>query len=184
MLKGLGKPLLALTLCVCTLAKSPSAVAAYSRDRASEARRGGSGEVRALVNRRGRVAAPKPYRVSRRAPVSQALLYTNGIAFLVLARQPRLFDSLAKNDALISQGQVHRMVTSCFLHGGVLHLACNTQSLRALSSPVERWFGPERFAATYFISGAAAHVSEGRVVPCSRDRFTMCFVAQASPVTS
>ena len=43
------------------------------------------------------------------------------------------------------------------MHGSLLHLAANTQSLRVLGTPVERWFGPERFAATYLLSGVAGN---------------------------
>lgn len=49
----------------------------------------------------------------------------------------------------------HRLVTSFFLHVGIIHLLCNTAGLWWLGSIVERSLGTLRFVALYFVSGLA-----------------------------
>jgi membrane associated rhomboid family serine protease len=49
----------------------------------------------------------------------------------------------------------HRLVTSMFLHVGLLHLLCNMAGLWWLGSFVERSLGTLRFLLVYFVSGLA-----------------------------
>jgi membrane associated rhomboid family serine protease len=64
----------------------------------------------------------------------------------------------AKANDLILAGQVWRLVTPVFIHGGVLHLGVNMYSLFALGPPVERFFGAPRMLALYLLSGISGVV--------------------------
>ena len=106
-----------------------------------------------------------PFRRSTKRPVSEALLYANVAIFVLLAGKPGAFAALAKDDYLVRRGGYHRLVTACFLHGGVAHLLMNSQSLRMLGPQVEGWFGSGRFAALYLtagVSGNALSFAAGR----------------------
>jgi len=105
--------------------------------------------------RKRKKASTHPYAPSRAAGATQCLIVTNAAALLLL--RGKCFSALAKNDALIRQGQWHRLVTSCFLHSGALHCAVNCYTLNAIGPQVETFFGLERFFLTYFTSAVAGN---------------------------
>jgi membrane associated rhomboid family serine protease len=47
-------------------------------------------------------------------------------------------------------------ISSMFLHGGLLHLACNLLYLWVFGAELEDWLGASRFAAFYLVCGLAA----------------------------
>ncbi len=57
--------------------------------------------------------------------------------------------------ALVAQGEAWRLLSSVFLHSGVVHLGFNMISLYFLGSFVEVAFGRARFLALYLLSGLA-----------------------------
>lgn len=59
----------------------------------------------------------------------------------------------AKDNAAIAAGQIWRLVTPIFVHGGLMHFAVNMYSLYAIGPAVERFFGPWRTLALYLLSG-------------------------------
>src|SRR5262249_14059049 len=48
-----------------------------------------------------------------------------------------------------------RWITSCFLHGGLMHIAFNMIALVQLAPPLEGIFGRRRFELLYLLSGVA-----------------------------
>lgn len=61
--------------------------------------------------------------------------------------------------AMVAQGEWWRVITSGFLHQGLIHIALNMISLYMLGLPLERLIGRLRFAAVYGVSllgGSAA----------------------------
>ncbi|CAN0880966.1 RHOMBOID-like protein 10, chloroplastic [Linum grandiflorum] len=62
----------------------------------------------------------------------------------------------AKINSLIDRGEIWRLVTSSFLHSGVLHLMVNCYSLNSVGPTVESLTGPRRFLAVYFTSAIAS----------------------------
>ena len=73
-----------------------------------------------------------------------------------IVQQPRAILNLgALIPALVAEGEVWRLVTSAFLHSGLVHLAMNMISLYFLGSFAEAQFGRGRFLALYLISGIA-----------------------------
>lgn len=59
----------------------------------------------------------------------------------------------------IVQGEYYRMVTSIFLHYGVLHLLMNMWALWMLGRNLEAALGPVRFLALYLLSGLGGSVA-------------------------
>jgi rhomboid protease GluP len=63
-----------------------------------------------------------------------------------------------KSNYLIEQGELWRLFTAAFLHGGVLHIAFNMYALQILGRELERFFGHARFLALYLVGGFAGNV--------------------------
>jgi len=63
-----------------------------------------------------------------------------------------------KVNDLIAQGQIWRLFTPMFLHGGILHIGFNMYALFVLGPGLERYFGSSRFLALYLLSGFAGNV--------------------------
>ena len=61
--------------------------------------------------------------------------------------------------AAVAKGEWWRLLTSTFLHFGVLHLFFNMLALYWLGPPTERALGPARFAALYFLSALGGSVA-------------------------
>ncbi|MDX6266039.1 MAG: hypothetical protein QOD70_779 [Frankiales bacterium] len=55
----------------------------------------------------------------------------------------------------VSDGSYYRLLTSMFLHFGIIHLALNMYGLYLLGPALEQAFGQVRFAATYLLAGLA-----------------------------
>ena len=92
------------------------------------------------------------------------LLGINGLVWLVMTvmggststRVLILFG--AKVDPLIAAGQYWRLLTACFLHIGLVHLAVNSYSLYSIGSHVESRYGYGRFTVLYLLAGIAGNV--------------------------
>lgn len=59
----------------------------------------------------------------------------------------------AMHNQLIAQGEYHRLLTSMFLHIGVIHLLFNSYALYVVGQDVERLYGSARFLLIYFLAG-------------------------------
>ena len=64
-----------------------------------------------------------------------------------------------KDNALIIQGQLWRLFTPMFLHGGIVHIALNMYALLAFGPQLERFYGHGRYLALYLVSGFAGNVA-------------------------
>ena len=60
------------------------------------------------------------------------------------------FGALSK--VLVELGDYYRLITSAFLHIGVLHLLCNMYALYVLGKDIESFFGKWKFIFIYLIS--------------------------------
>ena len=58
------------------------------------------------------------------------------------------FDSMGKNPI-----ELYRLITSIFLHGGILHLLCNMYSLYVLGPQLESFFGKIKYTIIFIGSG-------------------------------
>ena len=104
------------------------------------------------------------------APVSRAILALNVIVFVVellLAKAPgEALLAMPSRESLlfganyavatIRELRLETLVTCCFLHGGIIHLAFNMIVLWQAGPLVERSVGSARMAPMYLISGIVA----------------------------
>lgn len=65
----------------------------------------------------------------------------------------------AKDNLAIMDGEVWRLITPLFLHGGILHLGFNSYFLYVVGRQIESAYGRVRFLALYFLSGLAASIA-------------------------
>lgn len=74
--------------------------------------------------------------------------------FRVLTAEDWLFVQGAKiNEFIIEGGEVYRLLTAMFLHGGLTHLFFNGYALYVIGRNVERVNGHARFLMIYFLGG-------------------------------
>ncbi len=53
---------------------------------------------------------------------------------------------------LVADGQWWRLITSTFMHGGIMHIAFNMYALYYLGPGIERFLGERRYALLYFLA--------------------------------
>lgn len=100
--------------------------------------------------------------------VTKALVSTNVLVFIAttiagagfVVPDPTILQAWGTNfGPLTTSGQWWRLVSSTFLHFGVLHLAFNMWALYVGGRLAERLFGSRAFALIYFAAGIAASLS-------------------------
>lgn len=103
--------------------------------------------------------------MKRKAPVTMALLVMIAIvfAFEVLTKAYESDEMMVAMGAivpgLVQRGELWRLITSMFLHGGWLHWLANSWALYQLGTLYEVLFGSKRFALIYFSTGIIAGVA-------------------------
>lgn len=107
-------------------------------------------------------APPRPrpsfMQLVRQSPVTWALIAVNCVVFLLGALVPGLDRQLVtwganQGQAIWGEGQAWRLLTSTFLHGGLIHLAFNMLTLQNIGAAIERFYRTGRLLALYFASG-------------------------------
>ncbi len=99
---------------------------------------------------------PAPAPVRRPAGATPVVTYTLiGICVVVYLLQqanPSFTARYALIPYAVEQGQYARLITSAFLHAGLLHLATNMITLYIVGVPLERVLRPARYLAVYVLS--------------------------------
>ncbi|MGE5628282.1 MAG: rhomboid family intramembrane serine protease [Solirubrobacterales bacterium] len=99
--------------------------------------------------------------------VSNILIGVNIIIYIITAYlSGNIFDSNinvliflgAKVNSLILSGEYYRLITSMFLHGGLVHIGFNMYALYSLGPFVEKIFGRKKFTIIYFFSGILSSI--------------------------
>ncbi len=85
------------------------------------------------------------------ATVALSMRQGNGDALLNVDGRT-LFDFGAKLREAIQAGQVWRLVTAGFLHGGLIHIVMNSLALFVVGAEVEEAYGWARMVVIYFVS--------------------------------
>jgi membrane associated rhomboid family serine protease len=58
----------------------------------------------------------------------------------------------------VAQGDLYRLISSAFLHYGIMHLLFNMWALYVVGPPLEMWLGRLRFTALYVLSALGGSV--------------------------
>jgi len=100
---------------------------------------------------------------SRRPPEDQpkltlVLVAINALIFAAMMVSAEVERAFMAHGALfpplvVYQGQVYRLFTAMFLHGGLAHVLFNMYALYIIGSTVEPIFGRLRFSLIYFLGG-------------------------------
>lgn len=98
------------------------------------------------------------------APVTTALIIVNVVAFFAQQATDRSGGFSLTNwgilfGPLVGAGEWWRIVTSGFLHGGLMHLGFNMLALWSFGPALERALGPARYALAYLASLLAGTVA-------------------------
>lgn len=100
--------------------------------------------------------------------VTPIIMHLNIAVFLVMVFAGLGFDAFSGEDALrwggnfrplTAEGEWWRLVSSMFLHGGVLHLVANMVGLMFVSVFLEPLLGRGRFVIAYLLSGVAGSLA-------------------------
>ncbi len=98
--------------------------------------------------------------LSRRTPLTYLLLAAIAAGYVLqILRGDAFTEAFANYGPATLHGQWWRLVTSMFLHGGLLHLAMNAWALYQLAGLFEIWLGPLALLLVYFISGIAGSLA-------------------------
>ncbi|GAB6167750.1 rhomboid family intramembrane serine protease [Clostridium carnis] len=102
-----------------------------------------------------------PKREFGKYKLTYSIIIINVLIYIISAIKARnLFDidvrtliqMGAKVNILIDNGQVWRLITSAFLHGGLIHVFFNMLSLKIIGTQVEEIYGIKKYISIYFIS--------------------------------
>lgn len=58
----------------------------------------------------------------------------------------------AKFNILINRGEIYRLITSTFLHGGIMHILFNMSALNIIGKEVEYIYGSKKYILIYILS--------------------------------
>jgi rhomboid protease GluP len=105
-------------------------------------------------------------RLPRRRPtVTYTILGITVLMYLLQVISQQLFGADlpmyigVKENTLIQQGQIWRLITPVLLHGSLIHIAFNMYALFAIGPGLEQYYGHWRFLAIYLVSGFAGNVA-------------------------
>ena len=92
-----------------------------------------------------------------------ALAAANIAVYMIGALSPRLAGAIYEGgvlsvNAVVSDREMYRVVTSMFLHADTQHLFSNTVALLYLGDPIEKRLGALRYLLIYFAAGIAGNL--------------------------
>jgi membrane associated rhomboid family serine protease len=90
--------------------------------------------------------------------VSYGLIAANVAVFLLQATSTAVAYKLSLVPVFVAAGDWYRLVTSAFVHYGLIHLLFNMYALYVLGPPLEQHLGRLRFAALYGLSALGGSV--------------------------
>ena len=106
---------------------------------------------------------------SDRSPIASIILASIcvGVSLLMLISGSSLFEPTTENlvqwganyAPLVQSGEWWRLMTSCFVHIGIIHLAMNMWCLISLGALSERLYGSVRFAVLYILAGLGGSIA-------------------------
>ncbi|WP_024615191.1 rhomboid family intramembrane serine protease [Clostridium sp. Ade.TY] len=100
-------------------------------------------------------------KIFKEYPVTIILIAINVIVFIITAILSKniidintlvLVECGAKVNYLINKGQIFRLLTAAFLHGGIVHILFNMYSLYIVGTVVEKIYGWKKYITIYILS--------------------------------
>jgi membrane associated rhomboid family serine protease len=97
-------------------------------------------------------------RLTTKPVVTYALIAINVAMFVLQTASPEVQRRLVLWTPAIAHGDLYRLLTSAFLHYGVMHLLFNMWALYVVGPQLESWLGRTRFIALYVLSALGGSV--------------------------
>ena len=88
-------------------------------------------------------------------PVTMILMIINVAAYLFIPDTSNAYMSMMLSTYYVFRGGWYTLITSMFLHGGLMHILCNMYSLYILGTSFERRVGSRMMLLIYLVSGVA-----------------------------
>ncbi|MBU3705335.1 MAG: rhomboid family intramembrane serine protease [Mycobacterium sp.] len=105
-----------------------------------------------------RTGSWSPQRTGGTPVVSYALIAVNVAVFVMQLASRGLETKLSLWPPAVAGGDYYRLITSAFLHYGIVHIAFNMYALYVLGPPLEEHLGKLRFAGLYGLSALGGSV--------------------------
>jgi membrane associated rhomboid family serine protease len=90
--------------------------------------------------------------------ITYALIAINVVMFVLQTVSADVQSELVLRSPAVADGDLYRLVTSAFMHYGVMHLLFNMWALYVVGPPLEVWLGRLRFSALYVLSALGGSV--------------------------
>ncbi|MCV7229977.1 rhomboid family intramembrane serine protease [Mycolicibacterium komossense] len=90
--------------------------------------------------------------------ITYTLIAINVVAFILQTVSSGVQRMFALWSPAVADGDFYRLLTSAFLHYGIVHLLFNMYALYVVGPPLERWLGRLRFGALYGLSALGGSV--------------------------
>jgi len=90
--------------------------------------------------------------------VTYALMAVNIVMFVLQSSSSTLEQQLTLWPPAVADGELYRLLTSAFLHYGVVHILFNMWALYVVGPPLERWLGTWRYGVLYLLSALGGAV--------------------------
>jgi rhomboid protease GluP len=102
----------------------------------------------------------------RKPLASYALIGANVLLYLLQLSLGRHLENVGVNSGrLVAQGQLWRLGSCMFLHGGLIHIGSNMLALWSIGPFLEKVMGSARFVVLYAVSGLAGSVASAAIHP-------------------
>ena len=112
----------------------------------------------AVVAPQPRTGSRSPQRAGGTPVVSYTLIAVNVAVFVMQLASRGLEAKLSLWPPAVAGGDYYRLITSAFLHYGIVHIAFNMYALYVLGPPLEEHLGKLRFAGLYGLSALGGSV--------------------------
>ena len=116
----------------------------------------------------------KRVKIFKEYPVTMILISINVIIFIITAILSKsiidintivLVECGAKVNYLINKGQIFRLLTAAFLHGGIMHILFNMYSLYIVGTVVEKIYGWKKYISIYILSALTSSILSYMLAP-------------------
>lgn len=113
-------------------------------------------------------------KIFKEYPVTMILISINVIIFIITAILSKsiidintivLIECGAKVNYLINKGQIFRLLTAAFLHGGIMHILFNMYSLYIVGTVVEKIYGWKKYISIYILSALTSSILSYMLAP-------------------